>query len=89
MIASLKNAPDSPTASPTQDKVSSTEVNLRGSTLGWIGDEPLPIGYGQTISQPFIVAFMTEQLNPKPTDRILEIGTGFRVPGRYSFAACS
>src|ERR1700732_1647355 len=39
-------------------------------------DEPLPIGYGQTISQPFIVAFMTEQLNPKPTDRILEIGTG-------------
>jgi hypothetical protein len=32
-------------------------------------DEPLPIGYGQTISQPFIVAFMTEQLNPKPTDR--------------------
>jgi len=38
-------------------------------------DEPLPIGYGQTISQPFIVAFMTEQLNPKPTDRILEIGT--------------
>ena len=39
-------------------------------------DEPLPIGYGQTISQPFIVAFMTEQLDPKPTDRILEIGTG-------------
>jgi len=39
-------------------------------------DEPLPIGYGQNISQPFIVAFMTEQLNPKPTDRILEIGTG-------------
>jgi protein-L-isoaspartate(D-aspartate) O-methyltransferase len=39
-------------------------------------DEPLPIGYGQTISQPFIVAFMTEQLNPKPTDRVIEIGTG-------------
>jgi protein-L-isoaspartate(D-aspartate) O-methyltransferase len=39
-------------------------------------DEPLPIGYGQTISQPFIVAFMTEQLNPNPTDRVLEIGTG-------------
>jgi len=39
-------------------------------------DEPLPIGYGQTISQPFIVAFMTEQLNPKSTDRVLEIGTG-------------
>ena len=39
-------------------------------------DEPLPIGYGQTISQPFIVAFMTEQLDPKPSDRVLEIGTG-------------
>ena len=39
-------------------------------------DCPLPIGYGQTISQPYIVAFMTEQLNPKPDDRVLEIGTG-------------
>jgi protein-L-isoaspartate(D-aspartate) O-methyltransferase len=39
-------------------------------------DTPLPIGLGQTISQPFIVAFMTGQLNPRPTDRILEIGTG-------------
>ena len=39
-------------------------------------DHPLPIGHEQTISQPFIVAFMTEQLEPKPTDRVLEIGTG-------------
>ena len=39
-------------------------------------DRPLPIGFGQTISQPFIVAFMTQALKPKPTDRILEIGTG-------------
>ena len=39
-------------------------------------DHPLPIGYGQTISQPYIVAFMTEQLRPQPTDRVLEIGTG-------------
>ena len=39
-------------------------------------DMPLPIGFGQTISQPYIVAFMTEQLDPKPTDRVLEIGTG-------------
>jgi protein-L-isoaspartate(D-aspartate) O-methyltransferase len=39
-------------------------------------DGPLPIGHGQTISQPYIVAFMTEQLNPKPTERILEVGTG-------------
>src|ERR1700746_778754 len=39
-------------------------------------DEPVPLGYGQTISQPFIVAYMTEQLDPKATDRVLEIGTG-------------
>ncbi len=39
-------------------------------------DRPLPIGYDQTISQPFIVAFMTEKLELKPTDRVLEIGTG-------------
>jgi len=39
-------------------------------------DYPLPIGHGQTISQPYIVAFMTEQLAPKPTDCVLEIGTG-------------
>jgi protein-L-isoaspartate(D-aspartate) O-methyltransferase len=39
-------------------------------------DGPLSIGYGQTISQPYIVAFMTEQLRPKPSDRILEVGTG-------------
>lgn len=39
-------------------------------------DGPLPIGYGQTISQPYIVALMTELLRVKPGDRILEIGTG-------------
>ena len=39
-------------------------------------DYPLPIGYGQTISQPYIVAFMTEKLNPQPGHRVLEVGTG-------------
>ncbi len=39
-------------------------------------DRALPIGYGQTISQPYIVGLMTEQLVPQPADRILEIGTG-------------
>lgn len=39
-------------------------------------DRPLPIGHGQTISQPYIVAFMTEALAPQPTDRVLEVGTG-------------
>ena len=39
-------------------------------------DGPLPIGYAQTISQPYVVAFMTEQLRLKPSDRVLEVGTG-------------
>ncbi|MBA2433984.1 MAG: protein-L-isoaspartate(D-aspartate) O-methyltransferase [Chthoniobacterales bacterium] len=46
---------------------------LRGRSYA---DRPLPIGYDQTISQPFIVAFMTEKLALKATDRVLEIGTG-------------
>jgi len=39
-------------------------------------DRPLPIGYGQTISQPYIVAIMTELLEVKKTHRVLEVGTG-------------
>ena len=39
-------------------------------------DDPLPIGYGQTISQPYIVAWMTELLELKPGEKVLEIGTG-------------
>jgi protein-L-isoaspartate(D-aspartate) O-methyltransferase len=39
-------------------------------------DSSLPIGYKQTISPPFVVAYMTETLDPQPTDRVLEIGTG-------------
>jgi protein-L-isoaspartate(D-aspartate) O-methyltransferase len=39
-------------------------------------DSPLPIGHGQTISQPFVVALMTQALNPQPGERVLEIGTG-------------
>jgi protein-L-isoaspartate(D-aspartate) O-methyltransferase len=46
---------------------------LRGRSYS---DSPLPIGYEQTISQPFVVAFMTEKLQLKSTDRVLEIGTG-------------
>jgi len=47
--------------------------NLAGNAYA---DGPLPIGNGQTISQPFVVALMTERLAPRRTDRILEIGTG-------------
>jgi protein-L-isoaspartate(D-aspartate) O-methyltransferase len=39
-------------------------------------DHPVPIGFGQTISQPYIVAFMTEALRLEPQHRVLEIGTG-------------
>ncbi len=39
-------------------------------------DHPLHIGHGQTISQPYIVALMTELARPRPTDRVLEVGTG-------------
>ena len=39
-------------------------------------DRPLPIGSGQTISQPYMVAVMTELVDPQPGDRVLEIGTG-------------
>jgi protein-L-isoaspartate(D-aspartate) O-methyltransferase len=47
--------------------------NLRAQSYS---DNALPIGHDQTISQPFIVAYMTEQLRLQPTDRVLEIGTG-------------
>jgi protein-L-isoaspartate(D-aspartate) O-methyltransferase len=48
-------------------------ANLQASAYD---DTPLPIGEGQTISQPYVVAYMTEALQPAATDRVLEIGTG-------------
>lgn len=48
-------------------------------------DHPLPIGEGQTISQPYIVAFMTEALKLKPSSQVLEIGTG----SGYQAAVCA
>ena len=50
-------------------------VNFRDRPLAYY-DMALPIGEGQTISPPFIVAYMTEQLDPQPSDKVLEIGTG-------------
>jgi protein-L-isoaspartate(D-aspartate) O-methyltransferase len=49
------------------------DENLREKAYA---DYPLPIGEGQTISQPYVVALMTEALMLKPTDKVLEIGTG-------------
>ncbi len=48
-------------------------------------DHPLPIGEGQTISQPYIVAYMTEALQLEPNDRVLEVGTG----SGYQAAVCA
>lgn len=48
----------------------------KGSVDYAYDDRPLSIGYGQTISQPYIVAYMTEILEPKPNYKVLEIGTG-------------
>jgi protein-L-isoaspartate(D-aspartate) O-methyltransferase len=47
-----------------------------GLSASAYGDHALPLGYGQTISQPYMVAIMTEALDPKPEHRVLEIGTG-------------
>src|SRR5947199_4331558 len=47
--------------------------DVKGSSYS---DQPLPIGYVQTISQPYSVACMTVQVHPSPADRVLEIGTG-------------
>jgi protein-L-isoaspartate(D-aspartate) O-methyltransferase len=49
------------------------------------GDHPLPIGYGQTISQPYIVAFMTEILKLDKSSKVLEVGTG----SGYQAAICA
>lgn len=50
------------------------EAHRKGASS--YGDHPWPIGHGQTISQPYIVAYMTEKMAPRQGDRILEIGTG-------------
>jgi protein-L-isoaspartate(D-aspartate) O-methyltransferase len=49
---------------------------LSDSRGGSYRDDPLPIGWGQTISQPYVVAFMSAAVAPGPEDRCLEIGTG-------------
>jgi len=56
-----------------------------GEQLYAYNDHPLPIGLGQTISQPYIVAFMTEALKLDPNDKVLEIGTG----SGYQAAVCA
>ncbi len=56
---------------PREDFVPS-RINLSSA----YGDHPLPIGFGQTVSQPYIVAFMLQMLECEPGNKVLEIGTG-------------
>lgn len=58
---------------------------LPGDLRRAYGDHPLPIGLGQTISQPYIVAYMTEALEPQSDSKVLEIGTG----SGYQAAVCA
>jgi protein-L-isoaspartate(D-aspartate) O-methyltransferase len=57
-------------------KVPRHELVPPGERQRAYADSPVPIGEGQTISQPYIVAYMTEQLEIRPGERVLEIGTG-------------
>ena len=57
-------------------KVPRQEFVTEGHRAEAYNDRPLPIGQGQTISQPYIVAFMTEAIGPRPGQRVLEVGTG-------------
>ncbi len=57
----------------------------RGQQRYAYGDYPLPIEHNQTISQPYIVAFMTDALKLRPNSKVLEIGTG----SGYQAAVCA
>src|SRR5271166_1042775 len=57
-------------------KVPREEFIASGDLKDAYGDHPLPIGSGQTVSQPYIVAAMVEALELRPVDRVLEVGTG-------------
>ena len=60
----------------TMAKVPREEFIASGDLKDAYGDHPVPIGAGQTVSQPYIVAAMVEALELQPTDRVLEVGTG-------------
>ena len=66
----------SPRVAAALAKVRRSAFVPSGSASAAYQNRPLPIGCGQTISQPYIVALMTELLDLQPTDKVLEIGTG-------------
>ena len=67
---------DNPRVLAAMGAVSREEFVPEGYRSQAYSDNPLPIGEGQTISQPYVVALMTGLLDVKPGDRILEVGTG-------------
>ncbi|HJO28740.1 MAG TPA: protein-L-isoaspartate(D-aspartate) O-methyltransferase [Candidatus Poseidoniia archaeon] len=60
---------------PRHKFVEHSPKSIEGLDIDY-ADIPRPIGFGQTISQPFIVAYMTDKLDVQPSHRVLEIGTG-------------
>ena len=76
VIAASDSSPPSVTVTAAMGKVERHLFVPAWLTLFGYRNQPLPIGYGQTISQPIVVAMMTELLKVKSSDKILEIGTG-------------
>ena len=74
-----RNAGDEPIRADVLQSLNTVERHRfvpRGQVRHAYENRPLSIGYGQTISQPYIVALMTDLLDPKPDDVVLEVGTG-------------
>lgn len=65
-----------PAVLSAMQKVNRHEFVPQGLGIWAYADQPLPIGYGQTISQPYIVAYMTQELSLTGKEKVLEIGTG-------------
>ena len=76
MIANLKSRISAPNVIDAMSRVPRHLFVPEESLDSAYADSPLPIGLGQTISQPYIVALMTKELDLEPEDKVLEIGTG-------------
>jgi len=73
---------------PRHKFVEPSPKSIEGLDIGY-ADIPRPIGFGQTISQPFIVAYMTDKLDVQPSHRVLEIGTGSGYQAAVLSQLCS
>ena len=73
---------------PRHKFVEHSPKSIEDLDIGY-ADIPRPIGFGQTISQPFIVAYMTDKLDVQPSHRVLEIGTGSGYQAAVLSQLCS